>query len=185
MIEAHTQIPPAGAETVVLRHFVDGACWEGTGTETQPVFNPATGQLIAHALRGTPADVDKAVAAAKAALPGWRQRTPKDRADALLRAAAMLEANAEELAHLESVNTGKPIPLAREDVAGTIDTLQFMAGAVRTQLSLSAGEYVAGHTSMIVREPVGVVAAITPWNYPCSRRHGRSRRSWRSGTLAY
>lgn len=175
MIEAQQQVPvahpggdlaPVGAETAVLTHFVNGASCAGTGTGTQPVFNPATGQPIAQALRGTPADVDKAVAAAKEALPGWRQRTPKDRADVLLRAAAVLEANAEELAHLESVNTGKPMPLARDDVAGTIDTLQFMAGAVRTQLSLSAGEYVTGRTSMIVREPVGVVAAITPWNYP-------------------
>ncbi|MBL1120703.1 aminobutyraldehyde dehydrogenase [Streptomyces sp. 110] len=175
MIEAQTQIPvvplgdglaPIGGETAVLPHFVNGAGWEGTGTETQPVFNPATGQPIAQALCGTPADVDRAVAAAKAALPGWRQRTPKDRANVLLEAAAVLEANAEELAHLESVNTGKPMPLARDDVAGTIDTLRFMAGAVRAQLSLSAGEYVTGRTSMIVREPVGVVAAITPWNYP-------------------
>ncbi|MEU1942592.1 MULTISPECIES: aminobutyraldehyde dehydrogenase [unclassified Streptomyces] len=175
MTEAHTQIPvaplgealaPAGGETAVLTHFVNGAGWKGTGTETQLVFNPATGQPIAQTLRGTAADVDEAVAAAKAAFPGWRQRTPKDRADVLLEAAAVLEANAEELAHLESVNAGKPMPLAREDVDGTIDTLRFMAGAVRAPLSLSAGEYVADRTSMIVREPVGVVAAITPWNYP-------------------
>ena len=84
----------------------------------------------------------------------------------LLRAAAVVEDAAEELAVLESSNTGKPLPLAREDIAACVDTLQFMAGAVRAQQTLAAGEYVEGRTSMVVREPVGVVGAITPWNYP-------------------
>ncbi|TDD36780.1 aminobutyraldehyde dehydrogenase [Saccharopolyspora elongata] len=157
---------PVGVEPEALPHFVDGARWAGTGTETHPVVNPATGRPIARVMCGTAADVDQAVAAARRAFAGWRQKTPKDRADVLLEAAAVVETHAEELARLESANAGKPMPLAREDVAGTIDTLRFMAGAVRAQQSASAGEYVAGHTSMIVREPVGVVAAITPWNYP-------------------
>ncbi|MEV0084732.1 aminobutyraldehyde dehydrogenase [Saccharopolyspora sp. NPDC050642] len=157
---------PVGAEPEALTHFVDGARWTGTGTETCPVVNPATGQPIARALCGTAADVDQAVAAARTAFADWRQKTPKDRADVLLAAAAVVETHAEELARLESANAGKPMPLASEDVAFAIDTLRFMAGAVRAQQSLSAGEYVAGRTSMIVREPVGVVAAITPWNYP-------------------
>ncbi|MGW1679168.1 aminobutyraldehyde dehydrogenase [Saccharopolyspora sp. NPDC002376] len=159
-------LAPVGVEPEALAHFVGGARWTGTGTETHPVVNPATGQLIARALSGTADDVNHAVAAARTAFADWRQKTPKDRADVLLKAAAVAETHAEELAQLESANAGKPMPLAREDVAFTIDTLRFMAGAVRAQQNFGAGEYVAGRTSMIVREPVGVVAAITPWNYP-------------------
>ena len=157
---------PVNGDTPLLSHYIAGRPATRTGTATRPVFNPATGRQIALAPCGTAADVDDAVRAAKLAFAGWRRTTPKQRADALFAAANVLEAHTEELAQLESVNTGKPMGLARDDVAGTIDTLRFMAGAVRAQLSLSAGEYVAGRTSTIVREPLGVVAAITPWNYP-------------------
>jgi aminobutyraldehyde dehydrogenase len=157
---------PVAAESRVVAHHIDGGPWAGTGSQTSQVFNPATGRQIALARCGTSRDVDHAVAAARAAFAGWRTKTPKERADVLFEAANVLEANADELARLESINAGKPHGLAGEDVAGTVDTLRFMAGAVRAQLSLSAGEYVSGRTSMIVREPIGVVAAITPWNYP-------------------
>lgn len=152
--------------TTVLDHFIDGAAWQGEGPATQEVVDPSTEQVLALARRGTVADVDRAVAAARRAGRAWGRRTPKDRADALLAVAAIVEKHAAELIELESRNTGKPLGLAADDVAGTVDTFRFMAGAVRAPLSLSAGEYVEGRTSMIVREPVGVIGAITPWNYP-------------------
>jgi len=155
----------AAAQAGPIAHHVDGQEWTGTGTRTRAVVNPATGEVIAHVLLGTVDDVDHAVAAAVKAFETWRRTTPKERAD-LLQCADIVAAHAEELAELESRNTGKPLALAREDVAGTVDTFQFMAGAVRAQQSLAAGEYAAGRTSMIVREPVGVVAGISPWNYP-------------------
>lgn len=152
--------------TTVLDHFIDGAAWQGEGPATQEVVDPSTEQVLALARRGTVADVDRAVAAARRAGRAWGRRTPKDRADALLAVAAAVEQHAAELIELESRNTGKPLGLAGDDVAATADTFRFMAGAVRAPLSLSAGEYVEGRTSMVVREPVGVIGAITPWNYP-------------------
>jgi 1-pyrroline dehydrogenase len=150
----------------LLLHLVGGRSVAGSGTSTHPVVNPATGAVIARATNGTAEDVDQAVAVATTAFAAWRRTTPAERADVLLRAAGVVEENGDELARLESANAGKPLALAREDVAGTVDTLRFMAGAVRAQQSLAAGDYLSGKTSMIVREPVGVVAAITPWNYP-------------------
>ena len=163
---ADSDLVTASAGHTVTRHFVGGAFTPGSGRETSPVFNPATGLQIATMALGTAADVDVAVGAAHAAFASWGRTTPGLRAGLLLRAARVVEDAAEELALLESRNTGKPLPLAREDIAGCVDTLQFMAGAVRSQQALAAGEYVEGRTSMIVREPVGVVGAITPWNYP-------------------
>ncbi|GAB7006398.1 aminobutyraldehyde dehydrogenase [Nocardioides sp. AN3] len=152
--------------TTVLDHIIDGAPWQGDGPSTQEVVDPATEQVITHARRGTPGDVDRAVEAARRAAQEWGRRTPKDRADVLLAIAAIVEDHAAELARLESRNTGKPAGLADDDVAGTVDTFRFMAGAVRAQVGLGSGEYVEGRTSTILREPVGVVGAITPWNYP-------------------
>lgn len=153
-------------EAPVLDHFIDGASWAGDGEPKLQIVNPATEEIIALTRCGTASDVDRAVAAATRAFDDWGHRTPAARAEALLQVATTIEAHAEELAQLESRNAGKPMGLAREDVAGTVDTFRFMAGAARTGMSLSAGEYVKGHISMIVREPVGVVGAITPWNYP-------------------
>ncbi|MBM0123725.1 aminobutyraldehyde dehydrogenase [Pimelobacter simplex] len=150
----------------ILAHVINGAPWEGDGPATQEVVDPSTGQVVAHARRGTAADVDRAVGAARRASADWGRRTPKDRADVLLAIAAIVDEHATELAALESRNTGKPQGLAADDVAGTADTFRFMAGAVRAQVALAAGEYVEGSTSTILREPVGVVGAITPWNYP-------------------
>ncbi len=151
---------------VELTHFIGGAPWAGDGETTQDVVNPATGEVIARARRGTAQDVDRAVVAATAALAEWGRRPPKERADVLLAIAAVIEDHAEEMAAIESRNAGKPMGLARNDVAGTVDTFRFMAGAARARSSLSAGSYLEDRTSVILREPVGVVGAITPWNYP-------------------
>ena len=152
--------------STTLTHVINGEAWEGDGPATQEIVDPATEEVIAHARRGTSDDVDRAVAAARRAAADWGRRTPKDRADALLAIAAIVEEHATELAELESRNAGKPSGLAADDIAATVDTFRFMAGAVRAQTTVAAGEYVEGSTSTVVREPVGVVGAITPWNYP-------------------
>lgn len=149
-----------------LQNWVNGELVESSSSERVDVHNPATGSVITTVPVGSAADVDAAVAAAKAALPGWRALTPGARAAALLELANVIEANAEELATLEALNAGKPLSLAGEDVGATVDTFRFMAGAVRAQRSLAAGEYLEGRTSFVTTEPLGVVGAITPWNYP-------------------
>ena len=121
--------------TTTLAHVIDGEAWEGDGPATQEIVDPSTEQVIARARRGTLDDVDRAVAAARRAAADWGRRTPKDRADPLLAIATALEEHAAELAELESRNTGKPSGLAADDVAGTVDTFRFMAGAVRAPTS--------------------------------------------------
>ncbi|HEU5222213.1 MAG TPA: aldehyde dehydrogenase family protein [Candidatus Lumbricidophila sp.] len=153
---------PLGA----LQNWVNGQSVPSVSAERVAVHNPATGTEITSVPVGAKGDVDAAVAAAKAALPGWRALTPGARAAALLELANAIEANADELATLEALNAGKPVGLASEDVAATVDTFRFMAGAVRAQRSLAAGEYLEGRTSFVTTEPLGVVGAITPWNYP-------------------
>ena len=111
-------------------------------------------------------DVDAAVAAAKAALPEWLDTTPGERAEALLALAHVLEDNAEELAGIESANVGKPLSYARDEIPVCVDNLRFFAGAARLLEGKSTGEYMRGYTSMIRREPLGVVGGIAPWNYP-------------------
>ncbi len=149
-----------------LRNFVDGAYVEAEGP-TGPIVDPSTGRPFADAPISTPADVDRAVRAAAAACSVWRDRTPGERSLALLRIADALESRAEELVRAESRNTGKPIGLTlTEEIPPMIDQIRFFAGAARMLHGLSAGEYMAGHTSMIRREPIGVCAAVTPWNYP-------------------
>jgi 1-pyrroline dehydrogenase len=155
----------SGAIGEVL-HFVAGGPWAGAGTYSSPVLNPATGQVIATVRYGGAADVEHAVASARGAFTTWGRTTPKERADVLLDCAAVVQAHAEELAVLESRNTGKPIEAARGEVEGAVDAVRFMAGAARALQGPAPGQFAAGRTSMIVREPVGVVAAITPWNFP-------------------
>src|SRR6266705_2530972 len=130
------------------------------------VLNPATGETIAEVPRSSAADVDRAVQAAKKALPEWLETTPGERAEALLKLADAVEDNAEELAELESANVGKPLSYARDEMPVSADNLRFFAGAARVLEGKSAGEYMRGYTSMIRREPVGIVAGIAPWNYP-------------------
>ncbi len=150
-----------------LRHFVDGAWAEPADGATSEVVDPATGQVVATAPLGSPTDVDAAYAAAARAFETWRDTTPSERQLALLRIADSLEARAGEFVELEGVDTGKPHALtASEELPPAVDQLRFFAGAARVLEGRSAGEYLAGHTSWVRREPIGVVGQITPWNYP-------------------
>src|SRR5580704_6029801 len=139
-----------------LRNFVDGAYREPSTDVSTPLINPATGEEFARAPVSSPADVDAALQAAQRAFRGWRDTTPKDRSLALLRIADAFEKRAEDFVRLESENTGKPIGLTRtEEIPQLVDPVRFFAGCARILEGLSAGEYVAGHTSVIRREPLG------------------------------
>ena len=133
---------------------------------TEQIVNPATGETIAEVPRGTEADVERAVKAAKDALPAWLETTPGERAGMLLELADAVEEHADELALAESQNVGKPMVHSKFEVGKSVDNLRFFAGAARCLEGRAAGEYLAGYTSMVRREPVGVVGQIAPWNYP-------------------
>jgi acyl-CoA reductase-like NAD-dependent aldehyde dehydrogenase len=148
------------------KNFVGGEWVDAASGETMEVINPATGETIAEVPRSSAEDVDRAVAAANAALPAWLDATPKERSELLHKLADVLEANAEELAQLESANVGKPLMASRDEMPFSADNLRFFAGAARNLEGKSAGEYITGYTSMIRREPLGIVAGICPWNYP-------------------
>ncbi|MFD4603708.1 gamma-aminobutyraldehyde dehydrogenase [Streptomyces sp. NPDC058464] len=147
--------------------YIAGRFAKGTSGRTHAVVDPATGaEVYTYELAGTE-DVDRAVAAARAAFPGWAGTTPGERSDALHRFAAVLADRAEEFARAESLQCGKPLKLTREfDVPGTIDNTAFFAGAARHLQGQAAAEYSGDHTSYIRREPIGVVGSIAPWNYP-------------------
>ncbi len=150
-----------------LANFVDGEPVAAADGRTMPLTNPATGQEFAHAPLSGATDVDAACRAAARAFHGWRDATPSERSRALLRIADVFDDHSDELVRLECENTGKPIGLtAAEELPPAIDQVRFFAGAARILSGLSSGEYLAGHTSMIRREPVGVCAQVTPWNYP-------------------
>ena len=147
--------------------FIGGQWVAGSGSEGQPVINPATGETIAEVPKGTEADVDRAVKAARAAYVEWFETVPKERSEMLLKLAEAVAADGEELANLESANVGKPRALFLSDeLPPCVDHLRFFAGAARLLEGKAAGEYMRGYTSMIRREPVGVVGSIAPWNYP-------------------
>jgi betaine-aldehyde dehydrogenase/aminobutyraldehyde dehydrogenase len=146
--------------------FVDGEFVDALSGETMEVLNPATGEVIAEVPRAGEEDVDRAVAAAETAWESWREKTPKDRMELLLKLADLIDDNAEELARLESQNVGKPWWVAVDEPGMMSDNLRFFAGAARNLEGKAAAEYVEGYTSMIRREPLGVVAGIAPWNYP-------------------
>ncbi len=146
--------------------LIGGEFVDSSSGDTMEVLNPATGEIIAEVPRGTAADVDRAVDAAKKAWDEWRDKTPKDRMELLLKLADVIDENAEELARLESRNVGKPWWVAVDEPGIMSDNLRFFAGAARNLEGKSAGEYVSGYTSMIRREPLGIVAGICPWNYP-------------------
>jgi aminobutyraldehyde dehydrogenase len=148
------------------KNFVGGEWVDAVEGGTMEVLNPATGEVIAEVPRGTQADVDRAVEAAKQAWPEWLEATPQERSEALLKLAAAIDDNTEELAELESQNVGKPLGYARDEMPVSADNLRFFAGAARLLEGKSAGEYMKGYTSMIRREPVGIVGGIAPWNYP-------------------
>jgi betaine-aldehyde dehydrogenase/aminobutyraldehyde dehydrogenase len=152
--------------TAQFRNFVGGEWVDGVDGETMDVINPATGETIAQVPRGSAEDVDRAVEAAGKALPEWLDATPGERSELLLKLADVIEQNAEELALIESQNVGKPRPYARDEMPVCVDNLRFFAGAARVLEGKSAGEYMRGYTSMIRREPLGIVGGIAPWNYP-------------------
>jgi betaine-aldehyde dehydrogenase len=156
------------AEVLTLQNFIDGEHVEPAEGDTEPVLNPATGEVIAYAPLSTAEDVDRAVAAARRAFErGWSTTTPMERQNALLALADAIDEHGEELAQLEAVNAGKPIAAVKQDeIPVCIDNLRFFAGAARCLEGRAAGEYLAGHTSIIRREPVGVIGQIAPWNYP-------------------
>ncbi|EOC1267109.1 aminobutyraldehyde dehydrogenase [Cronobacter malonaticus] len=146
--------------------LINGALVEGKG-ERLPVYNPATGEVLLEIAEASPEQVDAAVKSADAAFEQWRLTTPKERAEALLKLAEVIEANAQTFAELESKNCGKPLHcVAGDEIPAVADVFRFFAGAARCLNGLAAGEYLADHTSMIRRDPVGVVASIAPWNYP-------------------
>jgi aminobutyraldehyde dehydrogenase len=146
--------------------LIGGRLVEGAAT-AEPVLDAATGAQIAAVHEASVAQVDAAVGAAEAAFPGWARTAPKERAAALLRIADHIDAEAADYATLESRNTGKPLAAALADELPSIaDVFRFFAGACRSPQGLAAGEYLPGHTSLIRRDPVGVVGSIAPWNYP-------------------
>ena len=146
--------------------FIGGEWVESSSGETMEVLNPATGEAIAEVPRSGAEDVERAVAAAKKAWSEWQSKTPKDRMELLLALADVVDENAEELARLESLNVGKPWWVAKDEPPAISDNLRFFAGAARNLEGKSAAEYVEGYTSIIRREPLGIVAGICPWNYP-------------------
>jgi betaine-aldehyde dehydrogenase len=150
-----------------LKNFIDGEFVDPADGQTEPILNPATGEAIAEAPLSSPADVDRAVKAARAAWDGWAATTPGERALAMLKLADAIEEHADELTELEADNAGKPINAFRDDeIPFMVDNLRFFAGAARCLEGRAAGEYVSGYTSIIRREPVGVIGQIAPWNYP-------------------
>jgi aminobutyraldehyde dehydrogenase len=146
--------------------LINGRLVAGQG-EVEEILNPATGKVIARVAAASPQQVNAAVKAAQDAFDGWSRTPPKDRAALLLKLADRVEADGAEFARIESQNCGKPLPAALNDeIPAIADVFRFFAGAARTMTGAVAGEYAAGFTSMIRRDPVGVVASIAPWNYP-------------------
>jgi 1-pyrroline dehydrogenase len=148
------------------KNFVGGEWVDSLDGGTMEVLNPATGETIAEVPRSTEQDIGRAVEAAKKALPEWLETTPGERQELLLKLADLIDDNAEELAKLESVNVGKPLSYARDELPVCSDNIRYFAGAARVLEGKSAGEYMRGYTSFLRREPIGVVAGIAPWNYP-------------------
>jgi betaine-aldehyde dehydrogenase len=150
-----------------LRNFVGGEYVDATGEGVTELVDPSTGSVVAHAPVSSPEDVDRAYQAAAKAFAGWGQTTPSERQQALLKIADALESRSQELIELEAATTGKPMALtATEELPPMVDQIRFFAGAARVLEGRATAEYLAGHTSWIRREPIGVVGQVTPWNYP-------------------
>jgi 1-pyrroline dehydrogenase len=148
------------------QQLIGGSWVDAASGETIDVENPATGEVIAAVPSSGKADVDRAVDAAASAFESWSLTTPQTRSLALLKIADILDANADELGRLESSQTGKPTGAAIDEMSVSSDLFRFFAGACRVMEGLAVTEYLDGHTSMVRRDPVGVVASIAPWNYP-------------------
>ena len=150
-----------------LSNFINGKSVDSSSGETTTLINPATATPFATAPKSNSADVDLAMKSAAAAFEGWRDSTPSERQRALLKIADAIESRAEEFVAIESENCGKPLGLtASEEVPPMVDQIRFFAGAARNLEGKSAGEYMRGMTSFVRREPIGVCAQVTPWNYP-------------------
>ncbi len=151
----------------MIQNFVDGKFVDAVDGQRADLIDPSTGEVFGSAPVSGAQDVDRAYAAAAVAFETWRDSTPSERQAALLRFADAIEARADDLVAAESQNTGKPIALTRtEEIVPMVDQVRFFAGAARLLEGRSAGEYLAGFTSYVRREPVGVVGQVTPWNYP-------------------
>jgi betaine-aldehyde dehydrogenase len=150
-----------------VQNFIDGKSVEAQDGRRADLIDPSTGEVFGSAPVSGQADVDAAYSAADQAFVKWRDSTPSERQQALLKFAAALEDRAEEIIAAECENTGKPTELMRtEEIPPAVDQIRFFAGAARVLEGRSAGEYMAGFTSYVRREPVGVVGQVTPWNYP-------------------
>jgi betaine-aldehyde dehydrogenase len=150
-----------------LQNFVDGEYVDPAEGRTAPLINPSTGDEFARTPVSGEEDIDRACGAAARAFEKWKETTPSERSLALIRIADAIEGHADELVDLESENTGKPRQLTLdEEIPPMVDQIRFFAGAARCLEGKSSGEYMTGYTSMIRREPVGVCAQVTPWNYP-------------------
>jgi betaine-aldehyde dehydrogenase len=157
---------PPVAERVVS-NVIDGQSVPAADGQTTDLINPTTGAVFATAAKSGPEDVDRAYAAASRAFEGWRNTVPGERQKALLAIADLFEEKAEELVALESENCGKPVAVTMaEEIPPMVDQIRFFAGAARVLEGRAAGEYMAGFTSIIRREPIGVIGQVTPWNYP-------------------
>ncbi|MBP2379985.1 betaine-aldehyde dehydrogenase [Microbacterium phyllosphaerae] len=153
--------------TELLKNFIGGQYVPVSGQGRMPLIDPVTEETYGELPVSDASDVDAAYAAASAAFPIWRDTTPADRQLALFRIADEMQARAEEFADLESKDTGKPrATLVDDEILQSIDQLRFFAGAARSLEGRAAGEYLAGHTSFVRREPIGVIGQVTPWNYP-------------------
>ena len=152
--------------TMKQKIFINGKLVDGVRKEFTPVVNPATEEIIGQMQVCTEEDVNSAVAAAEKAFEGWSKTTPEERSSALMKIADIIENRIEELGELESRNVGKPLADAKGEVGAFANHIRFFAGAARNLNGLNTGEYATDHTSMVRREPIGVVGAITPWNFP-------------------
>ncbi|MDR6142888.1 betaine-aldehyde dehydrogenase [Microbacterium foliorum] len=153
--------------TELLQNFIGGQYVPVNGQGRMPLIDPVTEETYGELPVSDTSDVDAAYAAASAAFPLWRNTTPADRQLALFRIADEMQARAEEFADLESKDTGKPrASLVTDEILQSIDQLRFFAGAARNLEGRAAGEYLAGQTSFVRREPIGVIGQVTPWNYP-------------------
>jgi 1-pyrroline dehydrogenase len=148
------------------QQFIGGGFVDAADGKTAEVINPANDQVIANVPASSQEDVDRAVNAAEKAFKTWKQTTPQDRSLLLLKIADALESKADELGRIESANAGKPVGAAIDEMYTSVDLFRFFAGAARVMDGLAANEFLAGHTSIIRRDPIGVVASIAPWNYP-------------------
>ncbi len=148
------------------QQFIGGSFVGAADGRTAEVVNPANDQVIANVPASSSEDVDRAVEAAAKAFETWKTTTPQDRSLLLLKIADLLEERGDELGRLESANAGKPVGAAIDEMSVCADLFRFFAGAARVMDGLAANEFLAGHTSIIRRDPIGVVASIAPWNYP-------------------